>query len=251
MKKLSFLIAFCWASSINAQSWELAPELSVNLLPVESGQFGLTAQPGFSGGAYVRYRLNDNWSFRSGVYFTQKRHAYAQVDSGQINLFGQEDQILGLENVDLSTYEYTNGSVSQYYLELPILAEFNWSSFNVFLGPYLGYQLFARSRIEEISEAPALRVIDLDALDPDGQLSAFLPDPYSYSFRESSSKSGLNDWDLGVRTGAGLKVNRLAFSAAYNFGMLPFRSDNASLAFNAYHYAQFSVAYVFTLRKKV
>ena len=245
MKQLLFSLFLLATMSIYGQNWQFGPDIGVNLMPVEDSQFGLTAQPAFRGGALIRYQLNDHWSFRSGAYFSQKRHAYAQVDSGQINLFGQEDQIPGIENVDLSTYEYTNGSVSQYYVEMPLIAEFNWSTYHVFMGPYLSYQLFARSRIEEISEAPALQVIDLDALDPDGQLSAFLPEPYSYSFRESASKSGLNDWDAGFRFGGGITVDRLSFSTAYNFGLLSFRSDKASSAFQTYQYIQFSVAYAF------
>ena len=249
IKSLFFAFAALFSITIMAQKWQIGPDFGVNALPVEKNDFGLMVQPAVVGGAFIRFELNEHWSFRSGAYFTQKKHNYTMVDSGQINLFGFEDQIDGLENVDLSTYEYTNGNVSQYYVELPLIAEFNWSNYFAFAGPYLSYQLFARSRIEEISEAPALQVIDLDAIDPDGQFSAFLPEPYTYNFRESASRSGLNDWDAGLRAGIGLKVDRFEFSTAYNFGFLPFRSDDASAAFRTYQYLQMNVAYWFDLGK--
>lgn len=233
-----------------AQQWQVGPDVGMNALPVEKNDFGMFVQPAVVGGAFVRFELNDQWSFRSGAYFAQKKHQYTIVDSGQINLFGFEDQIDGLENVDLSTYDYTNGNVSQYYIEIPLLAEFHWSNYYAFAGPYASYQLFARSRIEEISEAPALQVIDLDAIDPDGQFSVFLPEPYTYNFRESSSRSGLNDWDAGLRAGAGIVMGHFEFSAAYNFGFLPFRSDDASAAYRTYQYVQLKFAYAFDLGAK-
>lgn len=248
-KTLTLVFLVLLGYSAQCQKWQFGPEIGGNFIAVEKDTFGIDFQPAYHAGANVTYNFTDFFALRSGVFFTQKKHTYTESETTMLNLFGLEDGIDGLENVDLSIYSNSRSRVSQYYIELPLLAVYRYKMFNAYLGPYVGYMLFSRSKVEETTEVPALQVIDISALDPEGTFTAFLPPAYSYTYRTTSSQSGLNKWDVGLRGGFGIEIENIGINAYYNYGFLNYRSSVQVGDPQPYNYFQLSVNYNFSFGK--
>lgn len=239
---LILIIGFSITST--AQKLEFGPEIGTNVLSIDEDNLGAKYLPNFHAGAIVIYSFNEYWSVKSGVFFTQKSHYYSESDTSKLSLFGLEDQIDQIENLNLDVYSFMNSRTSQYYLELPILGTFNYKKFNVSLGGYANYMLYSRTKKEEITEVPLLQVIDIKSLDPTGLLSNFLPEPYSYSLNENATAIGLANWDFGLRFGLGMEIDHIGINAYYNLGLSNYRSQLTT----RYNYAQLSLNYKFSLK---
>lgn len=207
-----------------SQNWFLGPELGTNIVKLRTTNLGSDYQLGFNGGANIEYQFNAYFSLRSGIFASQKRQAYASNDTNIVNLYGFEDQI-GIDGVNLESYTKINGTYSEFYLELPLMAAYTYKSFSFFSGPYIGYLLTARKReVKEIT-TPFLQAVDINEIDPtDGVLAALLPPAYASNFRESSSKAGLNLFDFGLKTGIRYQNDALGINLNYLYGFLDYQT---------------------------
>jgi len=249
MLKYGLLLIFsCFFLKGYAQKWHFGPDLGGNLVAVEQDSFGKDFKPLFHVGGFVSYQFNGFFSLKSGVYFSQKTHTIHQNDTSKLNLFGFEDQIPAGANADLNIYTAIKSRTTQYYVEMPLLATYSYKQFSAFLGPYVGYMVFARSKTETVTNVPLLQAVDVSSLDPTGTIATFLPDPYE--FKESTSKKGLNGIDLGLRGGVGMDFQHVGVALSYNYGLLPFRSKVQSGDVQFYNYFQTTINYKFSCKKK-
>ncbi len=252
MKSLARIISAICILNVQlsfGQKWHFGPDLGGNLMLVEKDTFGNDFQPHFNVGGTVSYNIKDYFGLRSGVYFTQKTHNYRQSDTSLLNLFGFENQIPEGTNADLNIYTLVKSRITQYYIEMPILAFYKHSIFTAYVGPYVGYMVFARSKTETTTNVPLLQALDISALDPSGTLGGFLPDPYSYAFTKSSSKKDLNVWDIGLRTGIGIEFQRVGVNLFYNYGISDYRTSVQTGSTFSYNYFQASFNYLFSCKK--
>ena len=237
-------LLFCLSHSISAQKWGFGPEFGINTIPIQTDTFGTSFKPTFHLGGVATYNLNDYFGLRAGAFFTQKTHFNSTVDTSILNLFGLED-FLGGDNLDLSVYNNTKSKANQFYLEIPILGTFHYDKFNAFLGPYVGYMVFARTQKEETTYIPVLQAVDITALDPTGTIGGFLPPASSYLLTNGSSQTGLKNLDFGIRGGVGIEFDRIGINAYYNYGLLPYRPSVQIGETKPYRHFHFSVSYLF------
>lgn len=238
------IVFLIFAKSINAQIIEYGPVLGTNLMSVDRDTFGLKYLPNFHLGGEVRFKINRSWSIESGIYFTQKTHYYYRNDTTPLSLFGFEDQLEDIENVDFSVYNQFNSRSIQYFLEVPLKVNFHLCNFSVSVGGYFNYMLFATAKSEETTAVPLLQAIDIEEFDPTGTIGNFLPEPYVYEFDDDASISDLKPIDFGLTAGIGYKLNRIGIEASYNYGLLPYRKDSDK----TYQFLRLSINYLFSYK---
>ncbi|MBK6527892.1 MAG: hypothetical protein IPG07_21475 [Crocinitomicaceae bacterium] len=69
---------------------------------------------------------------RSGLYFSHRKKMYGSADTSEFTVFGFSPSELGIPGVDFNVYSKTKGVVSQFGLELPLLACLNLKEFSIF-----------------------------------------------------------------------------------------------------------------------
>ncbi len=238
-------------SVIIAQNFSFGPALGANLMAVDKDDLGTVYKPTLNGGGFVTYQLTDHFGLRSGIYYSQKTHTNSQLDTGLLNLFGLENQLPEGVQVDLSTYSIEKSRISQFYLELPLLASYKLEWFNAYLGPYVGYMLHAKRTTFSSTTIPFLQAIDVSGLDPTGgTFTAFLPPPYSEDISDSNSKKGLTNWQFGLQAGIGVEVQNIGANVFYNYGFLKHRTSVQTGQNKPYSYFNASINYKFSFGKR-
>ena len=125
---------------------------------------------------------------------------------------------------------YVNeGSTRRDYLQLPVLARFNWKigddiKMHVAVGPYLAYGIGGKykSKFLEVSEKGTWHV--------DESVNPF-------------KNSSLQRFDWGVALNVGVEVKRFSFNVAYDMGLgKQYEYENVALN---YHTVSFTVGYRF------
>ena len=243
MKKISLLIILLNSIYVNAQLY-IGPEVGTNLITMRNKDIGKEFNLGWHGGIRTSYFFSDYFSLTGGVYFTEKRQAYSSLDTAAVEVFGfsLEDLIPG---INLDQYTSTIGSVSQYYIQIPIMASYKLDNFSLSAGPFVGFMIRAWSREESSTDVPFLKVIDMSTIDSTGFLTALLPPAESTTFTETSSKSNLRIFDYGFKAGLSYQVNSLGFNLSYLFSLTDYRIDRGDLDLQRHHYFQFSINYDF------
>jgi hypothetical protein len=240
------------ASVSNAQKLKLGPELGFNMIPMATNYLGTNFQPGFHAGVNVEYQFGDHFSVRSGVFASQKRQSFQSSDSALVNLFGLED-LIGIENVNLYSYTELDRTYSQFYVEMPLLATYHYKQFSFSAGPYFAYLLSSRRREIKTIDTPFLRVVDVEALAPDGVdvavLLATLPPAEETTFTESSSKSQLRLFDMGFKAGIRYQMDDFGVNLNYQYGIFDYQTTSKDVLEN-HSYFQLTLNYNFGIGKK-
>lgn len=238
--------------NVNAQKIKLGPEIGFNLIPMSTNDLGANFQPGLYGGVNFEYHFRDNFSIRSGFFASQKRQSFESFDSVLVNLFGLED-LIGIENVNLNSYTTIDRTVSEFYVEMPLMASYNYKQFSFSAGPYFAYLLSARKREIKSIDTPFLRVVDVATLVPDGVdvslLLATLPPAEETTFTESSSKAQLQLFDMGFKAGVRYEMNNLGVNLNYQYGIFDYQTTSKDVLEN-HSYFQLTLNYNFGLGKK-
>lgn len=252
MKKLFFYAVLALLpAALFGQRWYIGPELGMNLIPTQKSDLGQDFQLGWHAGVNAEFYFNENFSLRSGIFATQKKQYFEGFDSSQVNTFGLEDA-LGLDGVNLYSYTATERTVSEFYLELPLMAAYNLGPVSFYGGPYVSYLFSARTKETRNITTPFLQAIDIGSFIDDptgGLLDAFLPPASETIFDESSSRSGLQTIDTGIKAGIRYDMNRLGINVYYQYGVLDYQTI-AKPERDVHDYVQLTLNYNFGLGSK-
>lgn len=251
-KKCFLFGFFIFTLQLNAQKWSVAPEAGLNINMLEKSDIGYNAQLGLFGGGQIRYKLRKNISISSGLYFNQKKISYYEEYQQPNAVLDELFNMVGMTSTGINTKSdvTVTGRVKEHFIEIPILAVYNYKRVNVFGGPYIGYLLFAKT--DEVVETrfSLTNAIDFGALlggDTAALISAFLPPPYKRTTNSSGSSSGLKTIDVGYTFGLGYEYDNLCFNLIYSQGLLDYSSSKSNKHFNI---IRFSAAYFFNLKCK-
>lgn len=243
-----------------AQKISLGPEVGINLIPTEKTDIGSNYQLGFHLGVQIKYHFSESFSLSSGLYATQKKKLYSSIDTtttpdplgGLIGGFGGFGGTGGGApsaggNNEAEVYTTTSGIVTELYLQMPILANYEIANINFYAGPYAGLLLSATRKEKYDVESTAT---DVSSFLPSGfgALGALLqPSNNEPESSTTKSKEGLATIDFGATAGIGYRVDKLNFNLFYSMGFLDYRKDKGNESIDKHNLVQFSVAYLFNI----
>lgn len=251
-------------TNVSAQ-WSVTPEAGMNVTKYK-GDY--PAQIGFKAGAAVSYTFGSGlFSLQSGLYYVQrgqgKTYSGMAYGKGMGEDGKMEDRYLYFSQGYLGYGGYGNyGSFGGYgnlgyfgsssgffpqdmrvdgiqsfessgrrdYLQLPVLARFNWKigkdvKLHVAAGPYLAYGIAGKSKYKTVD------------MSKDGYSTYY--DSHS-PFGENSS---LKRFDWGLMFNAGVEVKRITLNASYDMGLgKEYKYGDVDLK---YHTVSFTVGYRF------
>lgn len=272
MRKLvGFVMLMISVISVQAQ-WKVTPEAGMNVTKYK----GDVAKVGFKAGAAVSYTFGSGWfSLQSGLYYVQRgkgQSSYNEIYGTGENRYGERESasifLYPSSSIYLNSWRYGNGYynngysyVGPYtdtygikgfdmegirnrrekehrgYIQLPILAGFNWQvgkevRLNLAVGPYLAVGLGGKMTYGE-SDFPL-----------EGKL------PYNKEISWNPFESGQGyleaprlDW--GATVELGIEVKRLAFKVGYDLGFAKeYKEYVYDIGLN-YHTASFTLGYTF------
>ena len=251
MKILLSIVLILLVQTSFTQKIELGPEIGMNLIQLESEEYGKNFEPGWYGGAAIKYRFTSYFSLQSGIYYSQKRQYYSSADTTTFDFFGFVDSSSIPEGIDLSTYSKTEGRKVQHYFELPLLATYNYKGLNVYYGGYVGFMFASRKRELTTRYTPFTDAIEPSTLSGGNEfIEALFPEPYTETYTESSSVSNLRTVDYGFKAGLSYQIKPVVINAAYQFGFPDYRIDRQESAKQAHRFFQFSLQYYFEIGKQ-
>lgn len=242
--KTTLIAITLFVSSLSfSQKLHLGPELGMNLIKLDENKIGNNYQPSWHSGLAVEFEFTNWLSAKSGVFYTQKRQAFSSNDTSVfplVNLIAEG----GIEGIDFNTYSETEGRHTQNYLQIPLMASFNWKGLSLSLGGYLGYQFSSRTREMEITNTPFVTTIDIESFDQSGMISSFLPEPHTETFTESSNSTSLRTFDHGFKGAIGYKMKHVGVNLSYLMGSPDYRILQSNTDIQNHQYVQFSINYM-------
>lgn len=115
MRKLILMMLSVWmiGGMANAQSrWSLTPE--AGMTAVQRVGYG-TWRPGVKVGASIGYQFKPEWiGLKAGLFYDQPR------------LFNGRFSVTSQYLDGTTTFELIGGSITQHFLQLPVMADFSW-----------------------------------------------------------------------------------------------------------------------------
>jgi hypothetical protein len=263
------------------QKVSLAPEIGLNIIPMENTEIGHNFHLGYHVGGHFKYHFSKKIKLSSGVFLTQKKKNYTSSSTGSVftlfddllNGFGglggglpggadsSSSDLLGLDSLNIPglNTEYTEtirGVSSELFIEIPLLANYKFKNVNFYLGPYAAVLIGAKRKEELTTDIPIMDVIDVDLLleqsglgDFGGVISNFIPKSGVES-SEISGTTGLRKIDTGINAGVGYEMNNVHFNFMYSHGLLDFRDENEGKAPRRLKLFRVSIAYFFDLGKQ-
>lgn len=239
-------------TEVNAQ-WSVTPEAGMNVTKYKDAP---SAQVGFKAGAAVSYTFGSGlFSLQSGLYYVQRgtgksysgfvygtatgvdgklenRYLYFSGSRNMAKYYGQGNMGYGSgffsEDIKLEGVRLTEGSIRRDYLQLPVLARFNWKigqdvKLHIAAGPYFAYGIGGKGKYTDM----------------DMTKSGYSETEESYNPFNSYFKR----FDWGLALNAGIEVKRFTFDAAYDLGLgKQYTYGNAEIN---YHTVSFTVGYRF------
>ena len=267
-KSLILIISSCLLIfTLNAQNFSLGPSIGMNMIPMEDNGPGQNFQIGVHAGLQVKYKISNIFSLSSGAFYSQKKQNYDYMtvtplteelsglfgflDLGDLGIedLGLED--LAIDGVNLDVNKDVNAVANTYYAEIPLMANFHFSNFNIYLGPYAGY-LTNVVRNESIhTTTPLFNLVDLSSFDDTGLLTNFLPPADEYSTFKSTSNDNITKFNYGANFGIGYAMNNLNFNLFYSLGLKDYTIDSTLAEGDGKHHNfRISLAYLFPIKKK-
>lgn len=238
-------------TEVSAQ-WSVTPEVGMNVTKYKGYS---SAQIGFKAGAAVSYTFGTGlFSLQSGLYYVQRgtgksfygeargkvmdaegklQDHYITFSPGFVGSFNMGDMFgqgghypfdMKVESASLS-----EESVRRDYLQLPVLARFNWKigedvKLHIAAGPYFAYGIGGKVKSTFIA------ISERGFSKNDGTFDPF-KDYYYKRF----------DWGLALNTG--VEVKRFTIDVAYDLGLgKQYNSSNAGLN---YQTVSFTIGYRF------
>jgi len=262
MKILILSIIFLIFSSVGfTQKVSLGPELGINIIPIENTNIGYNYQLGFHFGGHLKYHFSEKFKLSTGIFITQKKKKYESRDTSSIfEYFGSLFQLANIDEQQLDSMaqsfgantdvlEHTQGMASEVFIKIPLLANYKYKNFNMYLGPYFGLLLMANKKEEIRTQIPLLNVIDISQFDSTGFASAFLPPADETETSSKSTTENLNSLDIGFNVGIGYEMNNLHFNLMYSQSFLDYRNDKGNDDISPLKTIRISMVYLFDLKK--
>lgn len=261
MKHLLLLTVLIYSFSLSfSQNFSFGPEAGINIIPTENTNIGQNYQLGFVAGGNFKYHISDNFKISTGIYLSQKKKKYAVSDtSSLVDMFSEFLQLTGdnseidslINSVGVNTdiLNTTNGIASSIFIEVPILANFSYKSFNFYVGPYFGALIAVNKKEEVITHTPLLNAFDVSQLDTSGFLSFFLPPENDTITKTSTAKDNFRSLDFGANVGIGYEMNNVHFNLMYSQGLVDYRIDKKNGTNSPYNSIRVSVAYLFNYKE--
>ena len=264
MKKTTLILLLIGITSfkVYSQKVSIGPELGVNIIPLEKTNYGHNFQLGFHVGGNLKYHISEKFKISTGIYMTQKKMKYDMSDTSSIfeyysDLFqfggideAEIDSIAQSFGANTNVYEITEGTVSELFITIPILANFKFKNFNTYIGPYAGLLFSANKKQEKTTQIPLLNVIDISQFDTTGFASAFLPEAEEVSSSSKADKDNIRIMDLGFNIGIGYQMNNMHFNLMYSQSIFDYRKNRNGDDFSALKTIRLSMVYLFDLKQK-
>lgn len=263
MKNLTLITALLFSLITYAQKVSIGPELGVNIIPIENTNLGYNYQLGFHFGGHVKYHFSEQFKISTGLFITQKKVKFEERDTSSIlENFGSLLQFANIDAEEVNSIaqsfgantdvlESKQGIHSEIFIKIPILANYKYKNFNMYLGPYFGLLLMAEKKEEIKTEIPLLNVIDISQFDSSGFASSFLPEANTTETSSVSTTENLNNLDIGFNVGIGYEMNHLHFNLMFSRSFLDYRTDRGDDNITPLKTIRLSMVYLFDLKKDV
>lgn len=169
LKTLALLLMIAFSPAVLfSQNFSAGVKAGVNLIPLEKTDLkGNLLAPGINAGGVFEWKVNDWFSLGTEVSFTTRKKTYETNSSSSFiqkltssffygmlpedtrNLI---DSLIGLNTyINDKVYNKTNGAVNLGYIEIPLVARFNYKNLSVATGPYISFLVSSRVK-EELNQ---------------------------------------------------------------------------------------------------
>ncbi len=244
--------------------WSLEVRGGMSLLPDFEDQLQKNYKLGINAGINTSYKLNKYLSFKTEVNYTQKGKSYSFQDKE--SLFTNFEAVLG-DVIDTSfisaaqgflddgVYSTYKGYHKLSYIELPLLAEFNFYKFKFTAGPYIGILINAYIKESLDQNIPLLDLAQplIDSLGSssflvNGLINASFPGYKETYISESTSTTNFTQVNYGFILYLSYQIRNNTFlEARYSRGLNSYLIDNNdNIQLSTF---TLSLAYHFALKK--
>jgi hypothetical protein len=184
---LAMLITCTVAIKLRAQETRTGIKAGLNLAYLRvDGANENNLLPGFHLGLWSDFEVNSTLSFQPEILYNVK---------GTRSVFDEE--ILGFSIVDGTT------KLGMHYIDIPLYLKLNLSEeFNIHIGPYIGFLMFARAE----TDTEILEFINVDE-------------------SRDINRDEFNKLDAGISGGIGFSMDPLIFGINYNLGLRQVAKD--------------------------
>lgn len=244
----------------------VGPKIGTTFSMTEKDEnFGNSYQPKLNAGAFLGVHFNSWFALKTEVLYNGKSKSYVTHDNSKsyidemmkrLNAFGAKvdtafiNNITGVSSqyINDTIYETTRGRVNLNYIELPVLASFNFKGFTFSGGPYFAYLVSAKGKEVLTQDVPLLTTID-PLLDTLGFLKNLFYIPVPGYLKPQTSEFSSTDlfrkFDLGMvldftyQTPNGFNMGMRYTRGSRNYRIDPLKEKDVNQAF------MFSVGYNF------
>lgn len=258
MKK-NWMIGVMLLGVLTAQAqWKITPEAGFNI----TKSAGNPAKIGYKIGAAIQYDWGETgFGLQSGLYYVQRGEGVSSLaflhgknvdaEGNEMNMYWSFDHkgmhpLIGyypLENPNNYNYQilpytdwqsitfYKMGGYRYGYLQLPILARYNWklngkTHFHIALGPYLAVGVNGKAEMETTN-----------IIFNEGNISSY----ESHKYNPFDKEKQRFDWGIAAETG--VEINRFSAKFSYDMGLgKEYKYDEIGCK---YHTASFTIGYSF------
>lgn len=241
--RIKLLFAFViFALIAKAQNLNFGPRIGANVIYLQENEFK-SKDYGFKAnfGANVEYGFNEYFSVSLDVLFSQKRKLYESFENKSLikalsnSFFGiglADSSLFGVAQfLNDTVYGTTKGSVNLNYIEIPLLAKFNYKGLSVGVGPYFSYLNKVQS-VEVMTQESPLLDIAFNALDSIPFAGPFIKTTISSQFpgyeapqiTESTDKAKYRTFDMGFVVDLSYRFNSNLYTGVrYTRGLTDYR----------------------------
>lgn len=245
--KIKILCLFVLVSLFaKGQGLNYGPRIGANVIYLQENDFK-SKDYGLRGnfGANVEYSFNEYFSISADVLFSQKRKLYESFENKSLikalsnSFFGiglADSSLLGISQfLNDTVYGTTKGSVKLNYIEIPLLAKFNYKGISVGVGPYFSYLNKVQS-VEVMTQESPLLDIAFNALDSIPFVGPFLKTTISSQFpgyekpqiTEGTDKAKYRTLDMGLVVDVSYRFNSNLYTGMrYTRGLTDYRSTQS------------------------
>lgn len=252
MRKLILMMLSVWmiGGMASAQSrWSLTPE--AGMTAVQRVGYG-TWKPGLKVGASIGYQFKPEWiGLKAGLFYTNRGYSMGDYPVTSQYLDGT------------TTFELIGGSITQHFLQLPVMADFSWKvgdkvRMHLGVGMYAGVSLSnhwkwgsSMTTVSKPDPGVEQRMISYPYPYPGGN--------YEMAY-DTNPFGGQSSFDWGLTTSFGIEVDNWIINVGYELSLgdegdsYMVRGDNFSFMDDRsvgsnYNTLSLSVGYKFKLGK--
>lgn len=269
---LIFLLLFSFASKAQKSFLGVRAGLNACIQPDDKAIMGRNYLHALNSGFTGAYQISRYFFLKTEINYNIKKKSYAYTTksnflNGLIDLAGLSGGVIDtslLHDIQSflndTVYSHYRGSDALHHIEIPLQIGFQWKSFQLSVGPYIGRLVAVKNKEELKQEIPILDMILplIDTIEVIGPLmAALLTAPYpgyqNAYYIEGSNTDPYQRWDYGVIAELTYhSPERLFFSFRYarsflNYRIVPVKSQDLHNVFT------FSIGYLlsFPLKKSL